>query len=76
MATSVLKGSLIDVPLALTEGLHNLPKLYDENVRRHDKVTDWKSGTAEADKVCIVRVKEPYCSGNLRLSSSYFAGWL
>ncbi|KAH8883716.1 UDP-Glycosyltransferase/glycogen phosphorylase [Thozetella sp. PMI_491] len=50
MATSVLKGSLVDVPLALTEGLHNLPELYGEKVRKHDKITDWKSGTAEAGK--------------------------
>ncbi|KAI3581743.1 hypothetical protein IWW34DRAFT_907973 [Fusarium oxysporum f. sp. albedinis] len=50
MATSVLKGSLVDVPLALTEGLHNLPELYGDKVRKHNKVTDWKSGTAEAGK--------------------------
>ncbi|PNP73834.1 hypothetical protein FNYG_12793 [Fusarium nygamai] len=50
MTTSVLKGSLVDVPLALTEGLHNLPELYGDKVRKHDKVTDWKSGTAEAGK--------------------------
>ncbi|KAG9499326.1 hypothetical protein J7337_010146 [Fusarium musae] len=50
MTSSVLKGSLVDVPLALTEGLHNLPGLYGEKVRKHDKVTDWKSGTAEAGK--------------------------
>nr|RBQ92249.1 hypothetical protein FVER53263_11746 [Fusarium verticillioides] len=50
MTSSVLKGSLVDVPLALTEGLHNLPELYGEKVRKHDKVTDWKSGTAEAGK--------------------------
>ncbi|KAF5597576.1 glycosyltransferase family 1 [Fusarium subglutinans] len=50
MTSSVLKGSLVDVPLALTEGLHNLPELYGEKVRKHDKITDWKSGTAEAGK--------------------------
>ncbi|KAF5671692.1 glycosyltransferase family 1 [Fusarium heterosporum] len=50
MATSVLKGSLVDVPLALTEGLHNLPELYGDKVRKHNKITDWKSGTAEAGK--------------------------
>ncbi|KAM0413203.1 hypothetical protein ACHAPD_008290 [Fusarium lateritium] len=50
MATSVLKGSLVDVPLALTEGLHNLPELYGDKVRKHNKITDWKSGTTEAGK--------------------------
>ncbi|KAH8776655.1 glycosyltransferase family 1 protein [Diaporthe sp. PMI_573] len=50
MMTSVVKGTLVDAPLALTEGLHNLPKLYGEEVRKHDKITDWKSGTAEAGK--------------------------
>lgn len=52
MVTSLVKGTLVDVPLALTEGLHNLPELYGEQVRKHDKITDWKSGTAEAGKVC------------------------
>ena len=51
MTTSVLKGTLVDVPLALTEGLHNLPELYGDKVRKHNKITDWKSGTAEAGKV-------------------------
>jgi hypothetical protein len=54
MATSVLKGTLVDVPLALTEGLHNMPELYGDKVRKHNKVTDWKSGTAEAGKVCTL----------------------
>ncbi|KAF5983451.1 glycosyltransferase family 1 [Fusarium coicis] len=44
------EGLLVDVPLALTKGLHNLPELYGEKVRKHDKVTDWKSGIAEAGK--------------------------
>lgn len=54
MTTSVLKGTLVDVPLALTEGLHNLPELYGDKVRKHNKITDWKSGTAEAGKVCTL----------------------
>lgn len=60
MTSSVLKGSLVDVPLALTEGLHNLPELYGEKVRKHDKVTDWKSGTAEAGKVFTPRAVPLY----------------
>ncbi|KAI7760048.1 hypothetical protein ACKAV7_010760 [Fusarium commune] len=46
--TSVLKRPLVDVPLALTESLHNMPELHGEKVHKHDKMTGWKSGTAEA----------------------------
>ena len=73
MATSVLKWSPVDVPLALTEGLHNLPELYGDKVRKHNKVTDWKSGTAEAGKVCVLRLDPPtQCFEKLRLLSKYF----
>lgn len=55
MATAVTKGALVDVPLALAEGLRNTPKLLGEEVRDHGKVTDWKSGGTVAAKVrpCI-----------------------
>jgi sterol 3beta-glucosyltransferase len=53
MTTAVVKGSLVDVPLALTEGLRNTPRLYGEKVQDHGPVTDWKSGGTVAAKVCI-----------------------
>ncbi|KAF9730998.1 hypothetical protein PMIN03_007952 [Paraphaeosphaeria minitans] len=50
MGTSLSKGTLVDVPLALAEGLRNAPRLYGEEVRDHGKVKDWKSGGAFAAK--------------------------
>lgn len=45
------KALLVDVPLALTEGLHQMPRLYGEEVRHHGQVKDWKSGGVVAGKV-------------------------
>ncbi|KAH8912913.1 sterol glucosyltransferase [Coniochaeta sp. PMI_546] len=38
------KGFLIDMPLALSEGLRNTPKLYGGEVPDYGPVTGWKSG--------------------------------
>ena len=45
------KATLVDFPLALTEGLHHMPRLYGEEVRNHGQVKDWKSGGVVAGKV-------------------------
>ncbi|KFY94399.1 hypothetical protein V500_03298 [Pseudogymnoascus sp. VKM F-4518 (FW-2643)] len=47
---TVGKAALVDVPLALTDGLREVPKLYGGTVRRHGPVTDWKSGGVVAGK--------------------------
>ncbi|KAF5681233.1 UDP-glucose,sterol transferase [Fusarium heterosporum] len=44
------KGMLVDIPLAMTEGLKSVPKLYGDNVRDHGPVTDAKSGAIVAGK--------------------------
>ena len=46
----LLKGFIMDAPLAIAEGLRATPKLYGEAVKDHDPVTDWKSGFAVAGK--------------------------
>lgn len=51
MTTAVVKGTLVDVPLALTEGLKQTSKLIGDDVRDHGKVSDWKSGGTVAAKV-------------------------
>lgn len=51
MGSSVVKGTLIDMPLALAEGLRNTPALYGAEVRDYGPVTDWKSGGLVATKV-------------------------
>jgi hypothetical protein len=45
--------SPMDFTLGLARGFHNLPKLYGEEVRQVDRVTDLKSGLRVAGKVII-----------------------
>lgn len=40
----------VDVPLAVTDGLRNAPKLYGEKVEERAPITDWKSGAIEGGK--------------------------
>ncbi|KAJ7103729.1 sterol glucosyltransferase [Mycena epipterygia] len=48
--TTYLKGTMVDIPLAVTEGLRGVPKLYGEEVKDHDHIKDWKSGAVVAGK--------------------------
>ncbi|GFF54671.1 sterol 3-beta-glucosyltransferase UGT80A2 [Aspergillus lentulus] len=41
-----IKGVIVDIPLATTEGLRAVPRLYGEDVRDLGPVQDWKSGIA------------------------------
>ncbi|KAI9167696.1 Sterol 3-beta-glucosyltransferase [Paramyrothecium foliicola] len=50
MAGVITKGTLVDTPLALTEGLRNAPRLYGDEVKDHGKVKDWQSGGVVAAK--------------------------
>ncbi|KAF4950018.1 hypothetical protein FGADI_8464 [Fusarium gaditjirri] len=50
MTTAVVKGSLMDVPLAFAEGFRNTPRLYGQKVQDYGPVTDWKSGSTVAAK--------------------------
>lgn len=45
---TALKGMTVDIPLALTEGLRNIPRFHGEEPRDHGPVTDIKSGFAIA----------------------------
>jgi hypothetical protein len=47
------KGMLVDIPLALTEGLKSVPQLYGAKVRDHGPVTDAKSGMVVAGKTFV-----------------------
>ncbi len=42
------KGMLLDIPLAATEGLRAVPKLYGGEVSERRGITDWKSGAIVA----------------------------
>ncbi|KAB8244510.1 hypothetical protein BDV35DRAFT_394771 [Aspergillus flavus] len=47
---TAIRGMTVDFPLALTEGLRNVPRLYGEVPRDHGPVTDIKSGFTVAGK--------------------------
>ncbi|XPS77336.1 hypothetical protein M3J09_009362 [Ascochyta lentis] len=49
-APKALKGMTVDIPLALTDGLKNVPRAYGDTIRDHGPVTDFKSGATVAGK--------------------------
>ncbi|KAH7351324.1 putative UDP-glucose,sterol transferase [Rhexocercosporidium sp. MPI-PUGE-AT-0058] len=65
------KSACIDVPLAITDGLRAVPKLYGSKVTERDKITDFKSGALVAGKSFVTDlaggladlVIEPYKGG-------------
>ncbi|KAH7020720.1 glycosyltransferase family 28 domain-containing protein [Microdochium trichocladiopsis] len=50
MSGVLVRGTLVDTPLALAEGMRNIPRLYGEEVKDYGKGTDWKSGGVVAAK--------------------------
>jgi hypothetical protein len=44
------KGMLVDMPLAVSEGLRAVPRLYGDDVKDHGAIHDWKSGATFAGK--------------------------
>jgi hypothetical protein len=44
------KGVLVDIPIAVTDGLRAVPNLYGESVRQRGHITDFKSGAIVAGK--------------------------
>ncbi|KZL66861.1 UDP-glucose,sterol transferase [Colletotrichum tofieldiae] len=49
-APTAAKGMLVDIPLAITEGLRTVPKHFGTEVRNHGPVTNAKSGAVVAGK--------------------------
>lgn len=49
-APKALKGMTVDIPLALTDGLKNVPRYYGDVPRDHGPITDFKSGATVAGK--------------------------
>lgn len=50
VVASYAKGIFVDVPLATTEGLRVVPRLYGQQVRDYGPIRDWKSGMQVAGK--------------------------
>ena len=44
------RGFLLNIPLATTEGLRNMPRLYGEHVPENERIKDWKSGAIVGGK--------------------------
>lgn len=49
-APKALKGMMVYIPLAITEGMKSVPRSYDGKVRDHGPVEDAKSGAVVAGK--------------------------
>ncbi|KAH7231233.1 uncharacterized protein BKA55DRAFT_598536 [Fusarium redolens] len=50
LVTASTKGILIDIPIAITDGLRAVPHLYGEDVRHRGNITGFKSGAVVAGK--------------------------
>ncbi|KAH7399751.1 hypothetical protein BKA64DRAFT_575344 [Cadophora sp. MPI-SDFR-AT-0126] len=65
------KSIFIDVPLAVADGLHAVPKLYGSKVTERDNISDFKSGAIVAGKSFVTGIAggiaglvvEPYKGG-------------
>jgi hypothetical protein len=53
VCTLYTKGILVEVPLAVTEGMRAVPRLYGDQVEEHDDIKGFKSGTVVAGKEFI-----------------------
>jgi hypothetical protein len=42
------KGVLVDIPMAVNEGLRAVPRMYGEEVKSYDNIKDFRSGAAAA----------------------------
>lgn len=49
--TKYAKGILVDMPLAATEGMRAVPRLYNEDTKPHSKITGFRSGMSVAGEV-------------------------
>ncbi|KAF7303781.1 Glycosyltransferase family 1 protein [Mycena indigotica] len=52
--TSYVKGVVVDIPLAVTEGLRGVPRMYGQEPTDHGAITDWKSGAVVAGKTFVI----------------------
>jgi hypothetical protein len=50
LVTTSTKGILIDIPIAITDGLRAVPHLYGEDVRHRGNIKGFKSGAVVAGK--------------------------
>jgi hypothetical protein len=51
-----VKGLFVDSPLAAAEGFRATPRLFGENIKDHDAITDYKSGLKVAGKEAVTQI--------------------
>ncbi|KAF4631575.1 hypothetical protein G7Y89_g6551 [Cudoniella acicularis] len=59
VGNALVKGA-VDVPVALADGLHAMPKLYGDKVRDYGVVSDWKSGSKIGGKALALGFYDGY----------------
>lgn len=59
---TAMAKTVVDLPLAMADGLHAVPSLYGEKVRDYGTVTGWKSGGIVGGKVIATSL---YSKGNI-----------
>ncbi|KAJ7489441.1 putative sterol glucosyltransferase [Mycena latifolia] len=50
VVSTYFRGTMVDIPLAVTEGLRVMPKLYGEEPKDYGEIKGWKSGAVVAGK--------------------------
>ncbi|KAF7303776.1 Glycosyltransferase family 1 protein [Mycena indigotica] len=53
VATTAVRGTIVDIPMAFAEGMHNLPRLYGDEVKDHGEISGWKSGLKVAGETFV-----------------------
>jgi hypothetical protein len=62
---SFFKGTMIDIPMAVTEGLRAAPRLYGEKPREYGPISDWQSGAIVAGKVSSILISGRFAAHSL-----------
>jgi hypothetical protein len=55
-SSSLVKGAVIDMPMALADGLRHAPRMYGDKGRDYGQITGIKSGLSMAGKVRSVPI--------------------
>ena len=53
MTSSLVNGALVETPIALAEGLRNVPRLYGDAPEKSVPIEDWKEGVTQTGKVSL-----------------------
>jgi hypothetical protein len=54
MTSSLVNGAFVETPIALAEGLRNVPRLYGDVPEKMTPIEGWKGGMTQAGKVRLL----------------------